>query len=572
MGKLIQSMDWSANPLGPVALWPQSLKTTVSLCLSSTSPILIAWGPETIQLYNDSYRPFCGSKHPASMGQNFRSCWESALSVVGDAFTRGQEGEGSYIVDQRMFLDRKGYLEEIFVTFSFAPIRNEAGEVGGVFHSVTETTEKMLAARRTQVIRDLAAQTGKAKTEMDICVAILGKAANFSTDIPFLLLYQVSSKGDHAHLIANAGIAAQTPLTPETVTLCDAACWPIHRVLQNRQYEVVTGLNERLGVVPTGPYPENPHSAILLPVHISGQPLPWGFIVAGVSARRTLDEPYLNFYELLGNAFSTAFSNVRAYEQELQREQHVLDRTGELKIANDELKRINRELEDFVFISSHDLQPLRKIQTFGNIALSADAAQQPVREYLGKMIASASRMSGLIKDLLSYTRLNKSDDPFVTTDLNDIMQQVLSDLEIVIHEKNAQIEIPLLPELKAVPIQINQLFHNLLSNALKFSDRDPVIRVSVALLSPEKQQTLTELESGKRFYELAFQDNGIGFEQKYADQVFTIFKRLVKATEYPGTGIGLTICRKVALNHGGNIYPVSQPGKGTTFYVYLPVI
>ncbi|MGV3545674.1 MAG: hypothetical protein ACO1N4_01345 [Pedobacter sp.] len=130
MGKLIRSMDWPKTALGPVESWPQSLRTSVSLCLSSTFPILIAWGPETIQIYNDSYRPICGAMHPQSMGMNFRVCWESALEVVGDKFTRGQQGEGTYIHDQRMFLQRYGYLEEAFITFSFAPIRDESGGVG----------------------------------------------------------------------------------------------------------------------------------------------------------------------------------------------------------------------------------------------------------------------------------------------------------------------------------------------------------------------------------------------------------------------------------------------------------
>jgi len=168
MGKLIRSMDWSKTALGPIEEWPQSLRTSVSLCLSSTFPILIAWGPETIQIYNDSYRPICGAKHPESMGMNFRICWETALEVVGDAFTRGQHGEGTYINDQRMFLDRYGYLEESWMTFSFAPIRDESGGVGGIFHPITETTVKMLSGRRTQALRDLGAVINKAQSVEEI--------------------------------------------------------------------------------------------------------------------------------------------------------------------------------------------------------------------------------------------------------------------------------------------------------------------------------------------------------------------------------------------------------------------
>lgn len=157
MGELIRSMDWSKTPLGPLSDWPQSLRTSVSLCLSSTFPILVCWGPDDIQIYNDAYRPICGDLHPASMGAPFKVVWASALPVVGAAFERAHQGAGAYIKDQQMFLDRSGYLEEANMTFSFSPIRDESGAVGGVFHPITETTAQVLGARRSQGLRDLTA-------------------------------------------------------------------------------------------------------------------------------------------------------------------------------------------------------------------------------------------------------------------------------------------------------------------------------------------------------------------------------------------------------------------------------
>ena len=140
MGKLIRAMDWSATPLGPIELWPQSLRTTVSLCLASNFPISLAWGPQHVQIYNDGYWPICGGKHPHSIGQDFSECWASAWPAIGETFARALAGETSYLENQRMFLDRHGYLEETFFTFSFSPIRDETGGVGGLFHPVTEIT------------------------------------------------------------------------------------------------------------------------------------------------------------------------------------------------------------------------------------------------------------------------------------------------------------------------------------------------------------------------------------------------------------------------------------------------
>src|SRR5574341_2390565 len=148
MGKLISSMDWKRTPLGPIESWPQSLRTTVSLCLASNFPISIVWGANRVQIYNDGFWPICGAKHPDAMGEDFRERWFSAWPAIGEAFNRALAGETSFIENQRMFLDRHGYLEETFFTFSFSPIRDESGGVGGLFHPVIELTNQKLAERR----------------------------------------------------------------------------------------------------------------------------------------------------------------------------------------------------------------------------------------------------------------------------------------------------------------------------------------------------------------------------------------------------------------------------------------
>src|SRR5437868_7072108 len=184
-GKLIRSMDWSATPLGPIERWPQSLRTTVSLCLASNFPISLVWGPQHIQIYNDGYWPICGEKHPHSTGEDFTECWASAWPVIGEAFERALAGTASYLENQRMFLDRNGYLEETFFTFSFSPIHDESGGVGGLFHPVTETTAKMVGQRRTRALRDLVAQASEAQTTTDALRRLAGTLSEFDLDIPF---------------------------------------------------------------------------------------------------------------------------------------------------------------------------------------------------------------------------------------------------------------------------------------------------------------------------------------------------------------------------------------------------
>src|SRR5260221_6434088 len=169
MGKVVRAIDWARTALGPIESWPQSLRTTVSLCLASNFPISLAWGPGHVQIYNDGYWPICGEKHPKSMGQDFTECWATPWPVIRGAFERALAGETSFLENQRMFLDRNGYLEETFFTFSFSPIHDETGGVGGLFHPVTETSSLMLSERRTDVLRHLAAGAGKAQTVEEAC-------------------------------------------------------------------------------------------------------------------------------------------------------------------------------------------------------------------------------------------------------------------------------------------------------------------------------------------------------------------------------------------------------------------
>ena len=164
MGRVIRSMDWSQTPLGRIQSWPQSLRTAISICLASDLPICIIWGPELVQLYNDGYRVICGDKHPSSMGQNFKECWREAWPVIGEAHDSALAGETAFLENQHIFLERHGYTEECFFTFSFSPIRDEAARLAGIFHPVIEMTPKLLGERRTRTLRDLVSRTGNAKS------------------------------------------------------------------------------------------------------------------------------------------------------------------------------------------------------------------------------------------------------------------------------------------------------------------------------------------------------------------------------------------------------------------------
>jgi len=238
-----------------------------------------------------------------------------------------------------------------------------------------------------------------------------------------------------------------------------------------------------------------------------------------------------------------------------------------------ELERQNRELEQFAYVASHDLQePLRKILTFSELIKENIDDKEFLFRYLTKLEVSANRMSELIRSLLEYSRISKLNDESMTeeVDLNLVISDVLEDFDLVITEKKAKIQMESLPMVKGNRLQLGQLLANLISNSLKFCTECPVIKISHQTVSRDNILNAPDSLTGDTYIQLIVEDNGIGFEQKYSNLIFTIFQRLHQKSEYSGTGIGLAICNKIIESHNGFITAISQLGKGATFHIYLP--
>lgn len=242
----------------------------------------------------------------------------------------------------------------------------------------------------------------------------------------------------------------------------------------------------------------------------------------------------------------------------------------QLRIYTRKLEVSNRELQDFASVAAHDLQePLRKIQSFADrLKLKArDLLKDENLDYLDRIQSSAERMQRLINDLLSYSRVTIKGQPFLPVNLNHVMSQVVSDLEFRIEQVNGKVEWHDLPTIEADSTQIHQLFQNLIGNALKFHKKDetPVVKVLAQIIES------TAAKSKNASCRIIVEDNGIGFDEKYLDRIFTIFQRLHGRHEYEGTGIGLAICRKIVDRHGGNITAQAEMGVGSKFIVTLPL-
>jgi signal transduction histidine kinase len=549
MGRLVRSKDWNSTPLGPIESWPQSLRTAVSICLSSNFPISLAWGPQHIQIYNDGYWPICGGKHPHATGQDFSECWASAWPVIGEAFERALSGETSYLENQRMFLDRNGYLEETFFTFSFSPIRDESGGVGGLFHPVTETTTAMLAERRMRTLRDLGAHAGKARTSEEAVALAAQTISECELDIPFALLYFLGSEGTNARLMARIGALPESLATPTgDVGVQLPSPWPLLEVARTNQTVLVNDLAERWPGLACGPYPEAAKTALALPITPPGSERPIAVLVAGVSTRLPLNEAYRAFFDLLASAVTSAVANARAYEEERQRAEALaeIDRAKTAFFSNvshefrTPLTLMLGPLEDELAEQSSPLPPARRAR-------------------LETAHRNSLRLMKLVNSLLDFSRieagrLQASYEPIdlsaLTTELGSVFRSAIERGGLTL-----TIDCPLLPE----PVYVDRdlwekIVLNLLSNAFKHTFAGE-IAVSLRWCADHA--------------ELAVADSGIGIPEAELPHVFDRFHRVegAKSRTHEGTGIGLALVRELARAHGGDVQVMSREGEGSTFKV-----
>ncbi|WP_310482478.1 ATP-binding protein [Chamaesiphon sp. VAR_48_metabat_403] len=550
----MRALDWSQTPLGAVETWPQSLCTSVSICLQSRFPMLIWWGREFVMLYNDAYRPMLGtSKHPYALGQRGRECWWEVWEVI-EPMLDGvlTQGEATWSEDALFSLDRNGYLEECYFTFSYSPILDETGNVGGVFTAVTETTKHVLSERRLNTLSELAAQTAGLTTVEAACAASVAVLAKNPDDPSFVLLYSVDPATGQASLTVATGLTAGTELSPIEVNCADAEtdlsrCFKqVLETGRSQRFDLTERIDwssQSLDLIPT--------IAVAIPVTRTPQAGLAHICVVGISPRRVLDRDYQNFCELLAGQLGTAISTARSLEEGRKR-----------TIA---LAEIDRAKTVFFSNVSHEFRTpltlmLGPLEELSNSL--ADRVQPAEREQLQLIQRNGIRLQKLVNTLLDFARIEagRIQASYEPTDLATYTVELASMFRSLVEQAGLELEIDCPP--LSVTVYVDRqmwekIVFNLISNAFKFT------------FSGSISVRLQAVADGVEF---SVRDTGVGIPTAELPRLFQRFYRVsgTRSRTHEGSGIGLAFVKRLVELHQGSIDVTSVEGTGTCFTITIP--
>jgi signal transduction histidine kinase/CheY-like chemotaxis protein len=546
MGALMRSIDWSRTVVGPVPAWPQSLRTALSILLETGFPMYIAWGPEYTQFYNDGYRPILGStKHPAAMGASTRETFAEIWDIIGPMFAGVMQGTPTTVVDFMLPLDRHGFTEECYFIFSYSPIRQESGTVGGVLVTVTETTQRVLGERRLKTTQELAARA-RGATRVDEACRVSGEVIGQNpADVPFALIYLIEADGTTARLVSSAGVPADfEAFALARLSLDDHAgtLWPIGRAVQGREAILVNVPPLGAAAVP------GVTRALVLPIAQQGESGAIGALVAGLSPRLMFDRSYTDFLSTVASQIGTAVVSARAFEEAEARAQALAE--------------LDRAKTAFFSNVSHEFRtPLTLLLgPTEEAARSSDGVLQGAD--LQTVHRNAQRLLKLVNTLLDFSRIEagRVQAVFEPTDL----ATVTADLASAFRSATERAGLELIVDCPPLPEEIyldrdmwEKVVLNLLSNAFKFTFAGSI---TVSLAWHQSSVTMT------------VRDTGVGIAAEDLPHVFDRFHRAerVRARTQEGSGIGLALVRELVVMHGGSVEVTSVPGRGTTFTVSLP--
>jgi PAS domain S-box-containing protein len=549
MGERMRAFDWSTTALGPLEQWPQSLRICVRIILGSGYPMAIGWGPDYTLLYNDAQRVLFGTKDATALGRRtkdvFPESWEYAGPLYDRVMRQGQAH--STLADQLVTLNRNNYLEECYFALSYSPIPDDNGQVGGVFVTGIETTERVIEERRQQVIRDVASRTAEARYEDDVWRVSADTLGEHRLIIPFAFLYACRSTERKAYLVGPS--VEPDALDPAVIDCTRHNLWGFDTTLPREGIQVELG--QRASVLPRTSWPVPPEKAAVVPIRLREDSDAAGFLVLGLHPGRAFDDAYRQFVRRIAEQIAIGLASARAYELQLQRA--------------DALAEIDRAKTAFFSNVSHEfrtplqllLGPLEEVLPEACERLGPERHQQ-----LLTARRNALRLFKLVNTLLDFSRLEagRVQAVYQPTDLAGLTSDIASMFRSAMDSAGLQFSVECQPI--AEPVFVDRemwekIVLNLLSNALKFT------------FEGEVAISLKPVDSA---VELQVRDTGAGIPDDQLEKVFERFYRIERtsARTHEGTGIGLALVQELVKLHGGRVAVESAVDVGSTFTVTIP--
>jgi PAS domain S-box-containing protein len=539
MGARMRAFDWSRSPLGPAEAWPQSLRSAVSILLPSKAQIVLFWGEELITLYNDAYRPVFGAKHPGALGKPIREAWEelwpSGLKELFDGVL--STGEAFWAKDRPFFMERHGYLEETYFDVSYDPVRDESGNVGGVFCIVSETTGRVIGERRLRTLRDLGKVAPQSRSVADVYRSAAEVLRVSAKDIPFALLFRTADPSGAARLMASSGL--------------DAAALPDLSWLAANEERVLEGKDlGRFGELRAGPWGEQIRQVVIEPF-AEAERASQGFLVVGISTRRRLDQDYLDFLRLVASNMAAAVASAQRSEDERRRAEMLaeLDRAKTAFFSN-----VSHEFRTPLTLM---LSPVQDILAKPESGLLPES-----RELLSVVQRNGQRLLKLVNTLLDFARIEagRAQASYEPVDLAGLTIDLTSNFRSACERAGLRLEVdcPPLGEPAWVDREMwEKIVLNLLSNAFKFTFRGAIA---------------VSLHARNDCLQLAVRDTGTGIPEASLPRMFERFHRVEGAhgRSHEGSGIGLALVHELVKLHAGSISVESTLGKGSAFVVSIP--
>lgn len=568
MGLRIREFDWSGTSLGPVERWPQSLRTCIRIMLDSRQPIWIGWGKDLINLYNDPYKAIVRGKHPWALGKPAAIVWREIWPTIEPMLRQVMEkDEGTYVESQFLMMERNGYPEETYYTFSYTPIPSDKGGTAGMICFNTDDTERIISERQLGTLTRLGKNLTDSQSPAEVIHKTIDTLLDNPHDFPLACFYEITGATatlsdctyNRSGTIQSANVGSDTspPGVPNLdlpvkidLSASGGIASAVNQALIRKEPRVVENATEYLGQLPRGIWEVSPTKAIILPVSQTSVVEPYGFLLVGLNPYRLPDEKYLGFFSLLADQVTTSFGNV-----------HILD--AERKRAR-ALAEIDQAKTIFFSNISHEFRtPLTLLLGPIEDALNDPEDIPNNRMRMGVAYRNALRMQKLVNTLLEFSRIEagRTDGQFTAVDIGAFTADLASSFRSAIEKAGMKLNFDLgqvTGEVYVDTISWEKIILNLVSNAFKYTSQGSI--------------TVGIRQDGQEV-RVSVKDTGIGIPADQLDRIFDRFHRVenVAVRSQEGTGIGLSLVKELVRIHHGRIEVESRPNEGSTFTVILPI-